>query len=79
MLRRPSVSPYLPADVPLPAFCDGRPCGKLNLFEGYRPITEHDMLRLGTGLYLSGPSGKVPVLYDPLHKFRPPAPRRASR
>ncbi len=60
-LARLRRNPYLPADVPLPAFACGRPTSKPNLYEGYRLITEHEMHQLKSGIYLSSSSGKVPV------------------
>eukprot|EP00667_Euglena_gracilis_P023721 EG_transcript_26925 len=78
LLSHPRHSPYLPSDVNLPFFSSGQPCSTPNLFEGYRLISEQEMRRMGTSIYLSRPEGKQPIVYDPLHKFVLPNSRRFS-
>eukprot|EP00667_Euglena_gracilis_P005171 EG_transcript_5206 len=78
ILSRPRRSPYLPADVPLVTFACGQPTTKPNLYEGYRTIPEQEMSRLRSGIYLSTPQGKQPILYDPFNKISRPDPRRRS-
>jgi len=79
LLARPRRSPYLPADVPGLVFACGQLTDKPNLYEGYRVISEQEMGRLRSGIYLSTPAGKLPILYDPLNKLKKPSERRRCR
>lgn len=72
VLSHPRKSPYLPADISLPVFSCGQPTTKPNLYEGFSTISEQDMRRLKSNIYLSGPNGKIPIIYDPLRKMIPP-------
>ena len=86
--RRPALLPPRPPggapspfDVPLGGFQAGWPTAKPNLYEGYHVLTERERRQLRTPLYLSAAHGRIPILYDPLHKVRkaPPPPQRPRR